>query len=260
MQHALDRRTWHYGVLACLLTVIFTPLFVAADGPSFLESYVDPANPKNLLAVFDSASPSGIYLLRSTNGGATWVKVPAPDGTAVRKGGRQDVSDFFVRQGRGPNKMLVVVYAQFGLFRSGADMRWKKLPSVPGDVQMLIPTADPERFFVVVSAGEGSALHWTESGGRSWAKRAGKLPFSCNLGFCIEQLAASPDGGRIIHRPFTGDGYSSQDGGRTWQPQSADRIEKAFSSLEALRASVIKGTLDQVQAALQALKKPMERR
>lgn len=230
------------------------PVIALGDGPSFLESYADPVHPKNIVAIFDSASPNGIYLLRSTNGGATWVKVPAPDGSAVRKGGRGDISDFFVRAGKGAKKGLVVVYAQFGLFRAERDLRWERLPGVPGDAQALVPTPDAERFFVVVSAGEGSALYWTESGGLSWMKRAHKLPFSCNLGFCIEQLAASSDGRQIVYRPFTGEGHVSQDEGKSWQPQSTEKLEKEFSALTASPSSAIKGTSKQVEAALQTLK------
>jgi len=250
--HSDHRRVWL--VIAVILTAGFSASTTCADGPSFLEAYADPSNARNIVAVFDSAS-RGIYLLRSTDGGATWAKVSGPDGTVARRSGPQDVSDFFVRQTKGSNQRLVIVYAKFELFRAGADVRWEKLTGAPADVQQVIPTDDPQRFFLVASAGQGSAIYFTDTDAQSWAKRAEKLPFTCNLRDC--DLIASSDGDMIAYRAFGGDGYSSSDGGRTWQSQSTDRIGKAFSSLGSSRGSAIKGTSNQVRAARDAINKPI---
>jgi len=238
-----------------ITVILIASVSVRADGPSFLESYADPSNAKNILAVFDSASPNGIYLLQSLDGGFTWAKLPAPDGTAARKGGRQDVSDFFVRIGKAPVKRVTIVYANLELFRAGPDLHWEKLASTPGQVQQIIPTDDPQRFFLVASARQGSALYFTDSGGQSWTNRTEALPFRCNLSNC--ELVASSDGGVILYRTFRGDGYASKDGGRTWQSESSDNVTAAISSLGFSRGSVIKGTPNQVRAAVEAVKKPI---
>lgn len=241
-------------IIAVTLIMFLTTVSARGDGPSFLESYADPSNAKHILAVFDSASPNGIYILRSTDGGAVWAKIPAPDGSAVRKGGRQDVSDFFIRQSKGGDKKLLIVYANLDLFRAGVDLRWDKISTPPGNASKLIPTTDPQRFFVVTYDGAASALYRTDLGGQSWTKQTEKLPFDC-IADC--DLLASPDGQTIVFRAFSGNGYSSRDAGRSWQPRPAEDIAKEFSSLGSSRAAAIKGTPAQIRAARDALSKPV---
>src|SRR5437879_2973573 len=70
-----------------------------ANGASFSESYINPQNRHQLVAIFDTASADGEYFLQSRDGGQTWARVLGPTGRVMSRRGAQVFGDFLVSEG-----------------------------------------------------------------------------------------------------------------------------------------------------------------
>lgn len=227
------------------IALIFSGSFAQANGSQFLESYRDPSNPQIIFAVFDYASTEGgVYLLHSWDGGQTYQKVTGPKGSAVRKHGRQDMGDFFVSIGPPSNPRLFITYGAEALWRAGPDLRWQKYAAPGSFIERLVPTAHPDSFFAILKGETGSTLFRTDTGGTSWRKLNDKLPFDCLLGIC--EIQASQDGKVLV-----GEGYISEDGGKTWKRLPPDQKTEGLIALQQARQRPwpITGTPDQIKAA-----------
>lgn len=242
-----------FTMLSVAVGLAFLGAAAEANGPEFLESYLDPSNPQTIFAIYDSASPDGVYLLHSRDGGRIWRKVRGPTGRAVKKLGRQDAGDFLIDLGPPASPRLIITYGAEGLWRAGPDLQWQRY-TAPGQlIVKLVATAHPDRFFAIAKGETGVALYLTSTGGASWVKLKENLPFDCSLGDCA--LAASPDGRVLVE-----EGYASRDGGRTWETIASDRRAKELAAIQQGRQGPwpIRGTPNQVGAAERAVSEQMQ--
>jgi hypothetical protein len=240
------------ALLNAALLLVFLGSVGRADGPKFLESYLDPRNPQTVFAIYNSATPDGVYLLHSRDGGRTWSKVRGPTGSAVKKLGRQDVGDFFITLGPPSSPRLIITYGAEALWRASPDLQWQRY-TAPGQLILkLAGTAQPDSFFAIAKGKTGGGLFLTSTGGASWLQVNDKLPFDCTSGDCT--LATSPDGKALV-----GEGYVSRDGGRTWGLIGSDRQANEGAAIQKGIQGPwpISGTPDQVKAAGRAVSEPI---
>jgi len=198
---------------------------IGPDGGCLRDLAVNPGNPNDLLAVFDS-TPSQIY--RTTNGGATWKRIGLFDDTMLS----------IAFGPRGSGRLYALGWSSVYCSRNGGSS-WTRLSNPPGFScleRLASHPSNPDGLFILGQIGSETTalgLARTTDGGRTWkAKRIspeGNAAESFSL--CVHPRNASVIYLSGFYRTSSTSKYiisRSTNGGDSWQDVSAGIAAKVF--------------------------------
>lgn len=194
-----------------------------ADGPTFTKLVVDPTDSHIIFSIFDTASPDGSYLLRSTNSGSTWSRVARPDSRGyISFGGRMSVENVLLFIRERPTRVVQIVFLTLDdLWTASSRLEWTHDKAPDYMVSVWWNQYSEVLYFITNSAPDGNAKLYAKSASEDgWRLINARLPFTCGhcggVSLSSSQMVVSESDDIL---------YYSGNSGKSWMEPDSQWIE-----------------------------------